>query len=614
MTNLDGPPSPGTNLDPTDVNRFVSTFAGAFRTFYMYKDDNKVFDEIMQNLTKRFSDTVANGQTLKLGITNRSLVFEGKPSGFKDITLHLAAELTNLGFKEILFLSPLQGRHFFQFLHILSSKEGEETKVERLTPFLNDGQEKPISLVSLEANASIVRLSDDLLSSRLSSLLVPQEKGGPGFMETLGAVNIGVAPDLFDAVLWAGQPLLGSVKTFLFELTNTTRHGYFPLRRYLHLLPMQSDQKERLLKMTGPARRVTARHPSSLGHRLIPQKIQRNSGPSEWISDVIDFDNDQVKRHQSFRAMGNQTSANDDLDMAAALLRESGPDAILGFRFLLRYMADTTAVGVQEKALKIGVDVWKAWQDRIGTPEFASLLSSLRQHLTDTRNVSLALFPLRNAVLESAAFVDTTAYLVSLGKAIFSPMLSALDAEPDRGMRKKLCHVLTVLSRENGVDGLKEAIPKASVFLLRNIVMVLGDMKSPDAVPIIASFSTHQQRMIRAETIRSLMKIGTEQATKAILVSLAQLQDVDIKQTILDFIAIQKPAAAMPVLLRLAKEENAPVAWRRSLYIAIGACGGAQAKTFLQSLNVGGGMFGRFNTEQREEAALVKSLLEKIKP
>src|SRR4051812_34622277 len=105
-------------MDARDVNRFVSALAGAFRSFYIYNQDNKAFEEILQNLVKRFQETQSTPQPVQLVITNRSLIYKGDPVGFPELTITLASVLRNLGYKSMQFHPPIQSRNFFHFLHI----------------------------------------------------------------------------------------------------------------------------------------------------------------------------------------------------------------------------------------------------------------------------------------------------------------------------------------------------------------------------------------------------------------------------------------------------------------------------------------------------------------
>src|SRR5262245_23324789 len=101
-------PSPDIEIG---VNRFVSTLAGALRSFYIYQQDNKAFNDIMKNLAHRFQDSISSLPAIELEITNRSILFGGKHMGYKETSAYLADHLYRLGFKKITFRSSLVERH-----------------------------------------------------------------------------------------------------------------------------------------------------------------------------------------------------------------------------------------------------------------------------------------------------------------------------------------------------------------------------------------------------------------------------------------------------------------------------------------------------------------------
>ena len=81
------------------IGRFISTFAGAFRAFFIYKKDNKAIDEIISNVAKRYQLVANTHPEIRLGISNLSFTYESNPVVFKDVTSHITLALRNLGFK-----------------------------------------------------------------------------------------------------------------------------------------------------------------------------------------------------------------------------------------------------------------------------------------------------------------------------------------------------------------------------------------------------------------------------------------------------------------------------------------------------------------------------------
>lgn len=594
------------------VNRFVSTLAAAFRAFHLYHQDNRAFDEIMQNLSRRFQETVPPSRSVKLSITNRSFVFEGQPTGYKDITVYLTSQLRSLGYKEILFQPPIQSRNFFQLLHVLSSKESDEIKNDRLVPLLSDGESKPISLVPITANSTVMRLSDQLITLRLTPLSIPEDLGGNGFMDKLSDSRFNSLADLYNWICMKVDIFPPALKVFARNLTDAAREGYFPFDRFLRLFPLPRKLREDLKRRTEPLEDNRPRKPTPLGHRFA--RVGKRMGPlrQDWMTHMVIFSETESKALQSHRVGGESTSAAQDLDMAQSLLKEQGSNFILGLCFLMRYMAENNPIAIQEKALKIAVDIWTEYQSNSENLSLISLLSSLRQGLTAPHNIILSLYPIRNSTMDSPEFKTTINYLLSLGKAVMPGLIHALEAEQDRGMRKKLCELITLVAKEFGVEALVAAVPKSSPFLLRNLVMILGDIRHPLTVSDIAPLLRHDQKMVRIEAMRTLCKIGNEDAMRLLLSTLEQTQEQEIRQGILEFFLHAKYTTALDAMIRLARQPSSAGPWRRTLYNAIAALGGTQTKPFFEQLQRDSGFITRFNPEQKEDTELIKNLLSKM--
>jgi len=601
-------PAPINKSTRDAVNRFVSTLAGSFRSFYIYNQDNKAFDEIMQNVSKRFNDAAVELKVIKLQLTNRSMVFEGEPSGVKELTVFFASVLRNLGYREIIFTAPLQGRHFFQVLHILSGKEPPEAKMDRLSAFIGDGDSKPIMLVPVTANMLLLRLTDSQIASRLETVTQSSE-----FMQDLERSDIAELPDLFTWICVKGTLLPSATAAFSRNLVEATREGYFPIERFLSIFPLPTKIKKRFDDgLAGPPP-YRMRKPTPLFHRFIPSERPAQKQLMSWASRLVAFSADEAQLHQQLKTGGALVSPTSDLELAQALMADGGPNLILGIHMLIRYMSEKNPVPVQERALKIAIELWMSRKEESDNPSIVSLLSTLRQALSSFNNMNLVLFPLRNVTMESPMFADTVAYFASLGKSAIPALVASLDAEQDRGMRKKLCGMVAAVARENGVDALISAMKTASPYLLRNIVMILGDIKDAGAVNELAPLLAHGQKIVRTEAMRTLCRIGTTEANAVLATAMNKIPDMDNRQVMVDYLVQKRHPRLLDALLMAAKDPSSSGPWRRILYNGIANTGGVQAKTFLESVLKEGGFLGRLAGDQREDLALVKTLLGKIK-
>lgn len=498
-------------MDST-INRFATILAGALKTFQLYKQDNKALDEIMMNLSNRFQAVAQIKPVLKLQVTNRSVVYEGDVLGSTDISFFFARTLRTLGFKEIIFKAPIQSRHFFQFLNILSSKESDEIKLEKLLVFVGDDGEKPISLISMTSTSVLLRMPDEALLKQLAPLSVPSAQGGPGFIEALTATPIESMPDLFTWICVKAGTLNKNLASFVRNLTDATREGYFPWERFLKLFPLPAAIKEmgfnKLVGQFTPRPRTAS--PLGLNFKTRKGPVRRTS--VDWKNLMSCYSSEELVARKELLTSGSQQLGLQDLDLAEALLSSTGSDFFLGLRILIRYLGQKNAVVGQEKAVKIGIKVWLSTQLDANDMSQMSLMHALRQLLASPENMTLTLVPLRMLTFESEMFGKISNFILSLGEVALPALIRSLDAEQDRGMRRKLCHVITLIAKQRGVDFLLESIPEASSYLLRNIVMILGDTRNVKSVEALGSLLTHPQQIVQTETIRSLQKINSPEA------------------------------------------------------------------------------------------------------
>lgn len=587
------------------ITRFVSTLAGAFKSFYIYNQDNKAFDDILENLVNRFKDT--GQKTIKFHITNRSFLYQDHQVGQSDLTAHLSNAFQSVGFKDIIFQAPLQGRNFFQIFHILSNKDPLEVKKEKLLPFLWDGDPRPISLIPIASNTLALRLTDDIILRRLAPLAVPKSAGGSGFLEKFQEAGIQTLPDLLTWIRQFSPILAPATMEFLNNLLDALWEGYFPMERFVRLFPIPLSDKDFLKDIGDLAGRSRLPTPFQQTHR---RRLAGNAKKIKWVSWLSSYSPAEIKELANLRQSSLMGSISEDLDLTQNLLKEDGPLFNLGLSLLLRLMNEKGTVGIQEKTLLIGSNVWVSHQSTAESSSLA-LLSSLRQQLCAPSNVNLLLFPLRGAALESDVFQNTTKFLVSLGRPVVATVIKNLDSENDRAMRKKLCTLLVRLGKENGTEPFLEALPDASFFFMRNIIMILGELKDPKTIPQLEPLLFHPQKIVRSETVRSLLKFGIPEAHKIVVAALPKIMDPDIKLMILEGLATQKKTEDIPQLIRFLKDENGSHQIRLAYLKTLGAIGGSEAVCFLESLIKDTSFLGSLSSDKREEAALVKTLLGK---
>ncbi|HVP58377.1 MAG TPA: HEAT repeat domain-containing protein, partial [bacterium] len=98
------------------------------------------------------------------------------------------------------------------------------------------------------------------------------------------------------------------------------------------------------------------------------------------------------------------------------------------------------------------------------------------------------------------------AYLALMSPTAVAPLCEMLAESEVRKVRYLLCRAISILGRTE-LERLRLYVQDERWFFVRNIVMILGMMASPQAVPILKSVVSHPEPRVRREVARSLGRI-----------------------------------------------------------------------------------------------------------
>jgi len=112
------------------------------------------------------------------------------------------------------------------------------------------------------------------------------------------------------------------------------------------------------------------------------------------------------------------------------------------------------------------------------------------------------------------------AYLALMSPTAVAPLCEMLAESEVRKVRYLLCRAISILGRTE-LERLRLYVQDERWFFVRNIVMILGMMSSPQAVPILKSVVSHPEPRVRREAARSLGRIRDSSGLEILRVLLA---------------------------------------------------------------------------------------------
>jgi hypothetical protein len=189
--------------------------------------------------------------------------------------------------------------------------------------------------------------------------------------------------------------------------------------------------------------------------------------------------------------------------------------------------------------------------------------------------------------------------LLHLGAEVVSPLVRELTAASDLSARRAYRDTLVALDAV-GVPLLEDMIGDQRWFVVRNMVGILGEIRSADAAEHFARTILHADARVRRETILALSKYGDEQAVPLLVKALTDRESSLRAAAALGLGLTRSPSAVAPLLDRLAAETDAEALVE--LLRALGRIGNARAIPALAERAGAGGFFSRTPPQVRIEA------------
>ncbi|HET7463028.1 MAG TPA: HEAT repeat domain-containing protein, partial [Longimicrobium sp.] len=178
--------------------------------------------------------------------------------------------------------------------------------------------------------------------------------------------------------------------------------------------------------------------------------------------------------------------------------------------------------------------------------------------------------------------------LLALGAEVVTPLVRSLVAASDLSARRAYRDALVELDRV-GVPLLEDMVGDERWFVVRNMVGILGEIRSADAVDHFARTIRHSDVRVRRETVIALSKFGGEEAVQQLLVGLGDAEASLRAAAALGLGLTKAGTAVVPLVKRLGEEGDADTAVE--IIRALGRIGDPRAMQALAERASGGSLF-----------------------
>ena len=290
----------------------------------------------------------------------------------------------------------------------------------------------------------------------------------------------------------------------------------------------------------------------------------------------------------------------EDTEELRRLLRE-GTDSerlqVLGrLEFLAQYCLSH---GMMDRGIALVQDLRRdAEEMRARNPHIRSMVMLAIQRVTGRPVIEELVQRLGKARSEEER-TGLRSTLLHVGADTVTPLVRELVAATDVSARRAYRDALVALDHV-GVPLLEDMIGDERWFVVRNMVGILGEIRSADAIEHFRRTIEHSDARVRRETVLALSKVGGEEAVPLLARGLND-RETPLRTAAALGLGLTKLAVAVgPLLSRLPQESDPEV--EVEIVRALGRVGDPRAIPVLAERASGGGFFSRIPSSIRVEA------------
>ncbi|WP_420128738.1 HEAT repeat domain-containing protein [Longimicrobium sp.] len=291
---------------------------------------------------------------------------------------------------------------------------------------------------------------------------------------------------------------------------------------------------------------------------------------------------------------------SEDTEELRRLLRQGSDGERLTVMNRLEFLAQYCLThGMVDRGIGLVQDLRRDAEEMHGRNPATRAMVMLAIHRVSTRPVIEELVQRLGKARTEEERTGLRSTLLHVGADTVTPLVRELVAATDVSARRAYRDALVALDHV-GVSLLEDMIGDERWFVVRNMVGILGEIRSADAVEHFRRTVEHGDARVRRETILALSKIGGEEAVPLLAKGLND-REASLRTAAALGLGLTKLAVAVgPLLNRLPQESDAEV--EMEIVRALGRVGDPRAVPVLAERAASGGFFSRTPTAIRVEA------------
>jgi len=212
------------------------------------------------------------------------------------------------------------------------------------------------------------------------------------------------------------------------------------------------------------------------------------------------------------------------------------------FKSIMSQLENMATYLLKIKDFQLAMIILRAFRSVSLPPEFRSRVQEAFRKLSSPEIIDVLISTMRANPKSSPKYEEAFGLLKQFSQDATPILLEALATEQDRSVRLFYLDILKELGREQ-VGVIAKGLSDHRWYVVRNIINILADCRSEQAVPLLEKVADHKNQQVRQEVIKGLITIGGKKAA-AFLARYLKDKDRDMQFTALRALGMVKGVGA----------------------------------------------------------------------
>lgn len=478
------------------IKAFIGSLMPSAKMMSLYKPGHPAIVPITERVKNVLMKALGPDTTLVVDIKGKNIAVEDLTlAETRDISL-FAGTLHTFGVGQILFTNRLTAEGMYEFLKVLLLKPAEN---KTLTSIQQELQKLKIPGLQMSFVISVVDAGNTGIAD--------QKPGQLSEKQVSAFTRAGTVQDFLLLLLRQNEPLTGKAAEAVTAALDNTLNREMSLEQFQTTMPWDLyDSRIRACWYSFMQRHYWA--PKDRKNKALP-KMDRNS----VISQTGLFQNADLEVLKVRTTQDKPQAIRFALETIHGVLKK--PSAPVQAKLALMAYARLLSELGKDGDIQSLFSEFKKWQEP--KPLSEVIMKILEEKVASPVLAENLVAHLGAQPEKTAGFAEAENFVAVLGAKNLPLFIEQLRDLEDVHKRRKLCLLLTSVCKKLGsVQPLVPALADPDWFLVRNVVMILGDANLPDTARLLAPALLHEHPKVREAAVRSLGKAGGVEASEAL--------------------------------------------------------------------------------------------------